>query len=352
LLLTPDRDAVVGPAREGLALVRDAAPEFFPRAAMGMGEALRGTADIDELYSVAREIRTVDNPYYNIFGLYWEALALLGRPDLAAVSDVASELIDEGARRRQRVMSWCGYQTRATLHVLFGRFDDAVADIDSMATYADSIGDTGVGAVHYARVSLAMKRRDVGMLVEAISALEKDFPAFSFGNGHIIIGQLDNSLTPAELGAEVAAWVDQALPRLPFSFRSGSIALLAPSLRFASPDTAVRAERELDGFDDIWMSTGCQESSGHCRWTRGLLAMAQGRTDAAIDHYEAALTSHVAAGELTVRANNSYYLVEALLERDLAGDSERARVVAAEAAAIADRVGIIGLADLVTALAD
>jgi hypothetical protein len=43
-------------------------------------------------------------------------------------------------------------------------------------------------------------------------------------------------------------------------------------------------------------------------------------------------------GGLTVRANNSYHL--ALLERDRAGDLERARVVAAEAAAIADRVGI------------
>jgi hypothetical protein len=249
-------------------------------------------------------------------------------------------------------MSWCGYQTRATLHSLFGRFDDAVADIDSMATYADAIGDTGVGAVHYARVSLAMKRRDANMLVEAISALEENLPAFSYGNGHIIIGQLDGSLTSAELGAEVATWVDQVLPRLPFGFRSGSIALQAPSLRHASVEAAVRAERELDGFDDIWMSTGCQESSGHCRWTRGLLAMAQGRTGTAIDHYEAALASHVAAGELTVRANNSYHLVEALLERNRAGDRERARVVTAEAAAIADRVGIIGLAELVTSLAD
>jgi hypothetical protein len=44
--------------------------------------------------------------------------------------------------------------------------------------------------------------------------------------------------------------------------------------------------------------------------------------------------------------------VEALLERNRVGDHDRARMVAAEAAQIADRVGIIGLADLITSLAD
>ncbi|HSH11192.1 MAG TPA: hypothetical protein VLA10_05345 [Ilumatobacter sp.] len=249
-------------------------------------------------------------------------------------------------------MSWSDYQTRATLHALFGRFDDAVADIDASATYADSFGDTGHGSVHWARISLATKRRDVVMLAEAIAALEENYPSFSYENGHIMIGQLDHGITPAELGAEVTSWVRRTLPHLPFSFRPGSIALLAPSLRHASAETASLAERELDGFDDIWMSTGAQESSGHCRWTRGLLAIAQGRTDEAIGQYEAALASHVAAGELTLRANNSYHLVEALIGRDGPGDRDRARIVAAEAAAIADRVGIIGLADLVTALVE
>ncbi len=349
-LLSPNRDDVVEPAREGLALVRELAPSQIGTATSVMCEALRGSPHMDELYRVARELRDLTDPVHNTYGLYWEAVALLSRPDLGAAATVATEMIELGARRRQRILSWCGYQTRANLHVLHGRFDDALDDIESSAGLADTLGDTGVGTVYWARIFLARIRRDPVGLLAAATALATELPAFWFGNGHLFMAQVDGRMAPADMGAEVAAWIDNTLPDLPFSFRAGSIALLGPSLRHSTAPTIDRAERELEGFGDIWLATGAQDCNGHCRWTRGLLAMGGGRPDDAVDHFEAALASHATAGEVAIRANNSQYLVEALVTRDRPGDRERAEQVATNAATVADRVGIIGLSELLTGI--
>lgn len=350
MLLSTNRADVVEPAREGLALVREAVPSVLGAAQIVMCEALRGTPDIEELYAVATDLERAVDPAERSMASYWKALALLGRPDLRAVGDLAAQMIEEGARRRQRLLSWCGYQARTSLHVLAGRFDDGLADTDEIATFADSLGDTGWSVVHFARLALFQWRRDVAGVHAEATILRDRYPAFWFDIEHLLVAQLDGSMTPAELGSEADAWFQQTFSRLPFSFRPPLVAWLVPSLRHASPATVTLAERELDGFGDMWLAIGLQESEGHIGWTRGPLAMAQGRLDEAVGHLETALASHLAFDELPIRANGSRFLVEALIERDGPGDAARAREVADDAVAVADRIGIIGLADLVAGL--
>ena len=65
----------------------------------------------------------------------------------------------------------------------------------------------------------------------------------------------------------------------------------------------------------------------------------------AIDQFDTALASHIAHDELPIRVNGSQMLAEALLARDGPGDRERAKQVADDAVAIADRIGIFHVSD-------
>ena len=352
MLLSPDRAAVEEPARRGLDIIRRTAPEHLGVAINTMCEALRGSADPAELYEAAHEARSLDHSMFSLYGLYFEALARLGQGDLTSFGLLADEIIDVASRRRHRVLSWCGYQARANLHVLRGRFDDADEDYDTALGFADSFGDTGFSVIAWGRIHVAGLRRDLVATRREADELTSRFPALEMGAARLLSAQLEGEASGADLSGPAVAWEADVLPTVPFTMRSSIVHRLAPSFRHAPPEVIARVARELDGYDDVWPGGGLQDTSGHYGWGMACLAEGLGDLDAAVAHHETAFAAHVDAGEVSLRANWSRYLVTALLARDRPGDRARAREVAHDAAEIADRIGIIGLADQVTGLID
>ena len=315
-------------------------------------QALRGSAGPAELFEAAHEARSLDHSMFSLYGLYFEALARLGQGDLTSFGLLADEIIDVASRRRHRVLSWCGYQARANLHVLRGRFDDADEDYDTALGFADSFGDTGFSVLAWGRIHVARARRDLIETKHEADELTARFPALAMGAAQLLSAQLEGEVSGADLSRPAVAWEADVLPTVPFTLRASIVHRLAPSFRQAPPDITARVARELDGYDDVWLGGGLQDTSGHYGWGMACFAEGLGDLDAAIAHHETALAAHVGAGEVSLRANWSRYLVGVLVERDRPGDRERAREVADDAAEIADRIGIIGLADQLAGLID
>jgi hypothetical protein len=130
------------------------------------------------------------------------------------------------------------------------------------------------------------------------------------------------------------------------------IGSLAPLLRHAPPEAIDRVARIVEPHRRLWLTASTQSDAGHSGYTLGLLALGRSDLDAAVADLGEAHAAHEAAGEVPMRVRIGLALVEALVERDAAGDRDRALGLTDEVAATCERHGIALLAERAAALVD
>jgi class 3 adenylate cyclase len=351
-LQSPDHDAVAGPARESVAMLRrfEAVPDSVMLLAVTNScEALRGSPDADELLETARSVRRYGKGLEREYGRYMEMTALtkLGRID--EVEALARESIELGRRSRSDLYSWQGHGTLACVHAWHARWDDAEAEFAESSRFSEFIGDTGAAVTLFQEGWIAMLRGQGDRVRASAGRLAELVPAMNFYTPGMIDALADPDHDPAVHAAAVEEYVTDMLPVLPHWAAVVMLAAFGGSVRHADADTATRVGVLVEPSIGLWNTTAPTQHMGHGTWASGAVAEALRDLDTAVARYDEGRRIHEEAGEIPDRANKSAWLVDVLIERDGPGDAERAKQLAFDVAEAADRHQIAGLAERVTA---
>ena len=347
---SPDYDEAVRPAREGLAMVRrTGSPRLFD-ALLTASDNMRGEPDADELLAMAREIAEVADPARRSRSLYFEAQALakLGRFD--QVARISDELLAAADRTRSLHMAWHGHTVQVGLHLNHARWDDAQAVLADIEPMNDVLGQTSLSNYGLQRMLIGYFRRDFDDLAAGFAIMVEATPAWGqLFPYDALIGELDGSIPPAELGRLADEWFATIWPFAPNWMGAGFLGAVGALLRRASPATLAAAAAIVEPHRGLWLVNAGESNSGHSSGTLGLLAAARGDLDVGIAQLTEALDAHDAVGEIPRRAVFAAQTVEVLVERDGPGDLDRAKQLADEVVASCEQHGIALLAERTSA---
>jgi len=329
---------------EAVAMARRLGDRSLIALALGSrGDVVRALPEATELMGIARELGELTGHAPAAVGLfdfrYWMAAALVIEGRFTEAGALTKEWLEIADRIRSRTAKWNALNLAASLALVRGRFDDLSRWIEQVRELAPSMGDVGAVVVETTEVNVLLHTNPWGGWVERHPALEARTAAIvGVSPWRAIAAAHDGDRERAS--AELARWEEEELPHVPSWVVGPYIAVASPAARGLAPALAERMYQGILHHDGRWIAAGYEAITGHSDVALGRYAAAAGRLDEGIDRLERGIAEHDRAGEVPVRALAVVDLAELLLERGSPGDADRARALAREALAVAERIGL------------
>ncbi len=278
-----------------------------------------------------------------LWGHLWrfDALMQLGRVREAELElDLVEPIV---ARLDQPIARWHQQRGRAAILECRGRFaeaDDVLVDAARLAERGRN--PYGVANMHLARAYLANETK-TDAEPPSIAALERGFGSpilarIAVVNLYAESGRLDEAREAYRALPPLAELPKPAWFRLLLHDQYARITSILGDV-----ETADAVYRELLPYADLHVTTGAGVllTNGSVQHCLGITAAVCGRLDDAVDHLRAAIAANFEAGLIPRVADSRHQLALALRDR---GDHEEAATQAAEARAVAIRLGMAPLA--------
>jgi DNA-binding CsgD family transcriptional regulator len=286
-----------------------------------------------------------------LWGRLWrfDALAQLG--DLAA-AEAEVERIDVVARRlRSPMAAWHVARCRAAVAAARGRIDEAMAHGHAAEKAALRAGTAGAHLP--SQGLLTMLRNLVGdYSPSGVARIPVNRSTEGFVRSMHITWLLGQGRV------DEARQVYESLPTpdelAPFVRLVGWAGLAELAAEFEDRDLAARTYDLLLPYADRFVCSGAGVIMilGTVRYPLGLAAATMGRTDEAVRHLRAAVSSGERCGMPLAVAQSTFQLARVLARRTRPADRTEAAALATSAAVLAERVGLKPLHERAKALAE
>ncbi len=314
-------------------------------------------ANLDERRAIAAELvelsRAAGDPELELRAYGWCIVTLLEAGDLAGVDAAIREHALLGERVRLHPYRWDVLHYRAMRALMAGRFADAerladegYAGREYRPPYnADLVYGTQLGLI---RVMQGRPAEVIPMVERLLDRHPTSWRA-ALAWIHVHTGDLDAARAHLD-GLAARRFADLPADSV-WLVSIAFLAVVSHALR-DSRCAALLRERVLPYLDRmVVVSEYGLACLGSVRHYAALLAAALGRADEACVLFDEALTVHVAHGALPQVAMTSMAYAQCLLERGDPASRPRARRLLADAASLAERLGMEQLAPQARALA-
>jgi len=345
-LVFSDHQARLKLTEEALAAARGAGdPRLLFDAVLARCDALVGDADLDEFERLAGEARSLlrdDWRALDHFGVYLnEGVARLRRGDLLGLGRISLDMVEAAERFRSPLLRMRAFTIASAVDFVAGRIDEARQKAETAMQLTQHIEGEGVYTVpsilSYTIEVFAGGSDAVAKAWTRAVEAAPDYLAMFPGN-EVTVPVMAGR--PADAAPAVRAWVRDVFPLLPGVYRQAGTFVLSFSWQALEPDDGRLLYRALLPYRGQWLAVYTESPYGSVDFHLARFARAAGDRDEAVGHYEAALADHSRVGEVTVRAHIACELAETLFERAAPGDAERSRVLAEDAAQVADTIGL------------
>jgi class 3 adenylate cyclase len=261
---------------------------------------------------------------------------------------VAHERLARELRAPRQIMmsSW----HRAMRALLDGRLDEVPALADAALADSDSVrwrgGPQAWGVV---MIALAIERGDVGQWGPAVASFAEEYELPAWRSALAYIAAVSGDEDGARALLDELVDVDRSRLTLPFdrNWLIGAALLADTAARIGDAERAstLRVVLAPHANRSIIVNEAALYVYGSVHRVLGVSAVAAGDVDGSIEELSAAVDFETRLGATARRADSVAGLAAALVRRGRDADVTRARTLAADALAVAEPLGMRGVAD-------